>query len=722
MDFETVEFDAPGRALPPPSAAEGEQARHAPGPATTCPRRRLHLGRRAIPLVFFTALLALGCPATSAPTGVRAPGATEGAPLPGASSASAPGTATPLDSGTTEESSANEPVWAYLDGAYRRMDIETARSFGFTIVDLSDDWVPFIFWSQTPGKDDLKPNQYASNYVDLANDRIDVNGDPLAEWDRNYLEVYGIPPTLAVLRRRLVEAEQKSCFRELDLEVFREYHGPVDALGRAGLTRLQRQYTAARAAFRKALRAARARSLEELLQHDKYAGVAREYQRLHWRVKANEEMRKRIACEGMHGNARASRVADWDVRRALKRFERKHNIYGWGMINQDTASALGRTPQENVYESLKRIVTERVVDATGILEDGSRTDAYRGADGSTRGVRNLVEEFQNEAIQALGIHNAESAKAFIERHTEEAQKQLFVALRLPATPEYYADHMELDVVIHRGDVWYDLPFNEKGKALPQPRNRLPTFTLFATYEGQRIGLVSWRTTIGGWKEEKRGAEEFYKYKVSDVGPRIWRHVVAGPVWVPPKNTPTTDLVKYGVGGRIVGSSTFGPGFASAYGLVAGFHVREGDGFDNQIRTHGTVNYMSVMRGFSHGCHRLFNYRAVRLFSFALRHRTFSRKGQSRLSYEHRFEHAGEEFQINLHTRGYYYELTPPIPVNVLEGRVRGKLKEPIEDYVKKPGQLYQEDLPEHPGRRKTTTGAPRTGTQETNPLIKHQTL
>ncbi len=116
--------------------------------------------------------------------------------------------------------------------------------------------------------------------------------------------------------------------------------------------------------------------------------------------------------------------------------------------------------------------------------------------------------------------------------------------------------------------------------------------------------------------------------------------------------------------------------------------------------HGTVNYMSVRNGFSHGCHRLYNYRAVRLFSFILRHRAFERKGQTRLGYAHRFEHRGEEFQINLHTRGYYYELTPPVPVNVLEGNIRGKKKEPYEHYVKKPTQLYQEDLPSlHHGKK-----------------------
>ncbi|MBI4767005.1 MAG: hypothetical protein HY787_20860, partial [Deltaproteobacteria bacterium] len=34
-------------------------------------------------------------------------------------------------------------------------------------------------------------------------------------------------------------------------------------------------------------------------------------------------------------------------------------------------------------------------------------------------------------------------------------------------PEYYSDSMDLSVVIDRGDVWYDFPFDEKGRRLTQ---------------------------------------------------------------------------------------------------------------------------------------------------------------------------------------------------------------------------------------------------------------
>ena len=35
--------------------------------------------------------------------------------------------------------------------------------------------------------------------------------------------------------------------------------------------------------------------------------------------------------------------------------------------------------------------------------------------------------------------------------------------------------------------------------------------------------------------------------------------------------------------------------------------------------------------------------------------------------------------MRLPSRGYYYVLDPPLPVNVLEGNIKGKAKKPIPD-------------------------------------------
>ena len=57
-------------------------------------------------------------------------------------------------------------------------------------------------------------------------------------------------------------------------------------------------------------------------------------------------------------------------------------------------------------------------------------------------------------------------------------------------------------------------------------------------------------------------------------------------------------------------------------------------------------------------------------------------------YRRAFYSRGEVFEMRLPNRGYYRELQPPIPVDVLEGRLKGTLTKPIGGYVPKPGVTY----------------------------------
>jgi hypothetical protein len=259
--------------------------------------------------------------------------------------------------------------------------------------------------------------------------------------------------------------------------------------------------------------------------------------------------------------------------------------------------------------------------------------------------------------------------------------------------------MDLSAEIDRGDIWYDFPFDRKGKPIEQRREHYPSLTVLTTWNGQKIPLARWRTTIGSWRSELHtDGKIYYKYKNSDVGPRIWKNIVAAPVWIPPEGTPNKDMLTrkvfdYNVGPvPVVNTDIMGPGFESAYGLAMAIHlkVQPGGGvYDNQIRTHGSVDYTSIARRFSHGCHRLVNNRAVRLFDFVLRHRRFARLGNVALSnFKKQFTVDDKEYEYALKTRGYYYELTPAVPVMVNEGRIKGQVKKPITDYVRKPGVDY----------------------------------
>jgi hypothetical protein len=299
---------------------------------------------------------------------------------------------------------------------------------------------------------------------------------------------------------------------------------------------------------------------------------------------------------------------------------------------------------------------------------------------------------------------------FLRQQGPQGLRTLHVAFPAPPLPPYYGPDMELSVEIDRGDVWYDLPFDAKGRPVPQHRERYPQLTLTVEWNGQKIPLCRWRTTIGSWRSELHAnGRVYYKYKNSDVGPRLWRHIVAGPVWIPPDGTPAKDLLTRKILDRnkgpevVVNTDVMGPGFQSAYGLVMAIHVNQRGG-DNQIRTHGSVDYTSIARRYSHGCHRLVNNRAVRMFGFMLRHRPFRRMGQVPLSLKRKFTVDEEEYSYQITTRGTYFELVRPVPVMVTTGNIKGQTKKPIVAYVPKPGVDYS-DVADSSGDVNASVGA-----------------
>jgi hypothetical protein len=390
---------------------------------------------------------------------------------------------------------------------------------------------------------------------------------------------------------------------------------------------------------------------------------------------------------------------------ALAQWERKNDIFGWGFLGEQTLAWLQRPPLDLHFQTWKRVLTERVVDAAGIIEDGStgsrsRPARYPGPDGTLVPVPDTIDQHLQALLSALQIETPQDMILFLRTVGPDSLRRLHVAFPAPPLPPYYGPHMDLSVEIDRGDVWYDFPFTARGQPLEQKRERYPTLTLFTSWQGRRVPLARWRTTIGSWRSELHpGGEIYFRYKNSDVGPRIWKQIVAAPVWVPPDSTPARDLLTRKIFDiregpvDVVNTDVMGPGFQSAYGLVMAIHhkvVGRGGLFDNQIRTHGSVDYTSIARRFSHGCHRLVNTRAVRLFGFVLRHRTHLRQGDNRLRIKKLFAVDDRRFGYELTTRGYYYELRPPLPVNVLEGRLLGTLKKPVVTYVRKPGVVYQD--------------------------------
>jgi hypothetical protein len=608
-------------------------------------------------------------------------------------------------------------TYAYDHGTARKLNVEAACAAGLLGVDLSDAWAPFILQDGAASQGETpKPNAYRETFVGLADERLDADGQPPKPGDkvRNFLEVFGIPPTLSVLAGRADEdtsQAREACTDAVDHDGLEAFTGEVGYLDR---DHAKRDYEQAVHDGAWMLKEAAARSpgltptpeaaIATLRADSKVRARADRAVRGQVRLRAVRAAQARLVCEGLLSPRSRFTPGAFDLptHEALARWERKNDIFGWGFLGGDTQAALLAPARAAILEAFKRVLAERVADAAAIVEDGSidvvrKKDppTWRDEGGATHPVPNVIGEHVQALLAALGIATPEDAIAFLRQH-HAAFPTLHVAFKAPARPAYYTDHMDLAAEIDRGDVWYDFPFDARGKPIEQRRDHYPHLTLFVRWNGQKIPLCSWRTTIGSWRSELHdNGKVYFKYKNSDVGPRVWKQIVATPVWIPPDGTPVKDLLVRRVLDRDVGPVTvvntdiMGPGYQSAYGLVMGIHVDpKRGGFDNQIRTHGSVDYTSIARRFSHGCHRLVNNRAVRLFDFVLRHQPFKRIGNVPLNIKRSFQVDGQTYHYGLATRGYYYELTNPVPVEVLEGRIMGEVKKPVVAYVRKPGVDY----------------------------------
>lgn len=593
------------------------------------------------------------------------------------------------------------PLWEN-GGSDRQVDARAAAMEGFLVLDLGESWTPYLFTEQANPAEERVPHAYRATYLALSRGEhpSDHHGSR-AERDK-YLELYGIMPTLGLLRERFRAVRDLECRSELDLSALEAYDG---------FARYQhnRQARAAAASFvaleRHVARYVERQGVEDeagldaALLDERETRALRDYREARPRVEAIRAAQARLECEGyFEGKGAFTRGGlDWATHEALAEFERRHRIYGWGYIGLDTLEALRRSPMDLERDAVVRVLTERAIHAAGVLEDGSAPGTgdgpatFTGRDGEQHEVPNLEAEIEAQVIAALGLQTAESTLGFLEglgELTPDAER--LVALHAPELPEYYSDDVELRVEIDRGDVWYEFPYDEEGNERSQPVGRRPRQTVIVEYEGQSIPIARFGTTIGGWRTEQIDGQIMWRYKNSPVGPRIWHQIVSAPVWMPPESTPAHSLLNR-VPGRS-GAEAYrlnlhetGPSYASAYGLVAAYHrmyTREEDGTirmrgDEGIRSHGSVDYMSIMRRHSHGCHRLHNHIAVRLMSWVLAHRHHRRVGHSAAGFHRDVEHEGHTYSLDIERGGYVFDLERPVEVRVLEGRIRGDRATPI---------------------------------------------
>jgi hypothetical protein len=584
-------------------------------------------------------------------------------------------------------------------------------SADYVFMDLGDAWAPILFTDGEGPKGEPYPHNYRPTYLALARGEFpdDVHGERARE--DKYLELYGIMPTLSVLQKRIRWAHELECKNALDLTAINNFHGVVSYEGPTESMTTRDRYLVARKWVEKFMAeqgVTDPAAINPELLKPVEQGHLRYFLKEHDDFEAIKAAQDRLACEGyFKGKGKWTKGAfDWATHEALAEFERRHRVYSWGALGADTLEALRMDTELVEYETVIRVLTERAMHAFGAIEDGTTDKAdgtkatYTGMDGKLHEVPNLEAELRAAVIEAFGLKDPGAASAFLDHLPAEAFAQdghYYVAIPGPRRPEYHSADMDIVVSIDRGDVWYEFLYDESGVEKPQPVSKRPYTSIYVNYNGQKIPLAKYGTTIGGWRSELIENAVYWKYKDSPPGDVLWEEIVSAPVWLPPLSTPPRDLLKRREKRKPeepkfeVNYHETGPSYASAYGLVAAYHrpyVKKSDGTvrvtgDEGIRSHGSVDYMSIMRRHSHGCHRLHNHIAVRLFSFVINHRPHHREGHQPTNWWLNFEYEEQPYSVVIKQGGYVFKLEKPIFVTVEEGRIRGSVEKPLEVAIPK---------------------------------------
>jgi len=623
-------------------------------------------------------IVALGC---SAPTGSRA---VTSSPTPNAQASAE------LRAALEPTEGCLDPVVLVENGVERGVlcGPDVAAHHG-TILDLRDAWTPTLFAPQPDGTAPI----YRAQYLALASERTAKGGE--LDGEDALGELYGVLPSLAIARERLADEPRHFCHDFIDSSAIPKLDKPY-AQDHKDLVKLADQ----RRDFLE-LQLERARARLGLRDLDALAGVPAvaatftAWQKLQEQHAGLVAAAKHYVCEGFLAEADADGSMTWRTANATELFQRRNFLMPNERLDPETRDALMLDSREHDFRLALRILRERVVDATGIIEDGTAGAGpqpilgrlldpgnMRAARGGEKplpdAAADLVSSTTEAAARQLGWTGPAETRAFLSRHPGG----LRVALVLPPPPAYHSATMELFAEIDRGDVWYD--------EVPIPRRiaHRPTLVLYVNDQGTRRPLIRWPTTIGGWADQRTAQGALVqKWKESDVGPRVWRELYAAPTWLPPKTTPDRDLVNNLYNGHYaLKKEVMGPGAHAAYGMTLLVHhqvIKRKDGTerfdDNGIGTHGSASVTSIVNGTSHGCHRLYNQLAVRLADFLLRHREHIVRGEQPEQYRRLVTYKGETFDARVNTRGFLYELTPPVPVNVLPGNIRSERKVPPRD-------------------------------------------
>ncbi len=568
---------------------------------------------------------------------------------------------------------------------------------GLTAIDLADSWVPYALAGAAIDAGQAPP-AYRETFVELAAEKV-APGSIMA--DDGAFEFFGVSPNLHVVLRRMDDEARHRCHDGVADDALVGLARTLRWVHRDKLEAERKRLARDRGLVEAAMRKRKLASPEALAAASKpHARLIADLKLAEQQAAALTAVQEHLACDGLLATRKVARGEfDHATAQALKQYQQRHWIVGSGELDGETTTSLREDSRELDFRLALRVLRQRVADAAGLIEDGSARAEWgtvlgRHLDGSAlrykgshdplpNGARDFISPATEAAARALGWQDFTSTRESL-RQLLTGSEHLRVAVQLPPPPAYHGKDLTLRAEIDPGEVSYDVP-KRRGASRAGPKaERRPVLIVYAKTGAEEVALVRWPTTIGGWQDEKlANAAIVRRYKGSDTGPRLWRDLVVAPVWYPPKSTPDNELVRARNGKWELKEDLIGPGYRSAYGLAMLIHhmvVAKPGGdvlYDRAIRTHGSAHYQSIVRADSHGCHRTYNHQILGLASFLLQHHAYTVKGPLQENYVRKLRHKRNRFVVRSTDRGFYYELTPPVPIEVLEGVVVSKRTTPV---------------------------------------------
>ncbi|HSN24793.1 MAG TPA: peptidoglycan-binding domain-containing protein, partial [Kofleriaceae bacterium] len=216
-----------------------------------------------------------------------------------------------------------------------------ARAKGLTIIDLTDSWTPTLF---APTGDQVPAIR--DKYLELAAEK--------GQGEDALSELYGVVPALGIVRARLADDARHQCQAAIDPK-------PILALDR-NYTQDDREMVAQHMAWRETLDKQREKLTGDKLE--RLDALDREHTAL---VTTEQKLR----CEGWLLDKDTDGSFTWRTGDAIEMFQRRNFLMPTEKLDEDTRNALQLDSRELDFRLALRILRERVVDAAGILEDGT---------------------------------------------------------------------------------------------------------------------------------------------------------------------------------------------------------------------------------------------------------------------------------------------------------------------------------------------------------------